>query len=160
MRFNTKDLMISVSPAQAAKFCVLHTTICINPTLQCFNHSCGFHTCGFVSCRVVTQNCFGCSILISEITAGNQCTFQNSCGPGNSACDPTKINCPGTWFEIDDPADLVTLKDELTAVVKQLEGFQKEGLPGQLRTKADAEQMEAALTTALEQVRAEKKNLK
>ena len=54
----------------------------------------------------------------------------------------------------------MTLKDELTAVVKQLETFQKEGLPTQLKTKAEADQMEAALTAALEQVRAEKTKLR
>jgi len=160
MRFTTKDLMVSVSPTQAAKLCALHTTICFSPTINCFNHSCGFHTCGAFSCRVVTLNCFGCSVLISEITGAKGCAIGNSCGPGGSACDPTAINCPGTWVEIDNPADLVTLKDELTAVIKQLEVFQKEGLPSQLKTKADAEQMETALTAALEQVRAEKKNLK
>jgi hypothetical protein len=160
MKFTTKDLMISVSPAQAAKFCALHTTICFNPTFQCFNHSCGFVTCGYFSCRYISTNCFDCSIAISQIPGGQGCGFQHSCGPGFSACDPTKITCPGTWIEIGDPADLVTLKEELTTVLKQLDTFQKEGLPGQLRTKADAEEMEAALTSALDQVRAEKKNLK
>ncbi|MEP6618674.1 MAG: hypothetical protein ABJE47_05150 [bacterium] len=159
MKFNTKDLMISVNPAQA-KFCALHTTICFSPTLQCFNHSCGFVTCGFFSCRYVSTNCFECSIAISRSPGGQGCGVQNSCGPGNSACDFTQVGCPGSWYEIGDMGDLVTLKDELTAVLKQLEVVQKEGLPGQIRTKADAEQMEAALTTALEQVRAEKKNLK
>lgn len=160
MRFTSKDLMISVSPAQVAKFCALHTTICFNPTLHCFNHSCGFVTCGFFSCRYVTVNCFECSIAISQIPGGPGCNFQHSCGPGGSACDPTKIGCPGTWFEIENPADLVTLRTELAAVIKQLDVLEKEGLPSQLRTKADAEHMEAALTAALEQVRAEKKTLK
>lgn len=157
MRFTTKDLMVTVSPAQAARFCALHTTICINPTLHCFNHSCGFHTCGYFSCKVLTGNCFDCSIAVS----GQQgCGFQHSCGPGGSACDPTRITCPGTWFEIENPADLVTLKTELTAVIKQLDAIQKEGLPSQIRTMAEADEMEAALTSALEQVRAEKKNFK
>ena len=152
MRFNTKDLMVSVVPGAAAKVCALHTTICFSPTLQCFNHSCGFVSCGFA-----TQiTCGGACSVLGSIG----CNFGNSCGAGGSACDPTQFGCPGTWFQIENPADLVTLKDELTAVVKQLETFQKEGLPTQLKTKAEADQMEAALNAALEQVRAEKTKLK
>lgn len=167
MQFKTKDLLVTVLPraeisAELAKVCALHTLICINPTL------CPHHTlcaqpslchqpsfCGPCSWQI---SCLGCSI---HFTAG--CGVLNSCGPGRSACDPT-IFCPGgsrePWY-IEHLEDLVTLRADLKETIAQLDRIEKGGgLTSSVRTKADAETLEAGLTEALENVRAAKKGLK
>jgi hypothetical protein len=154
MRFKTKDLLVTVVPKATidvqdiAKICLLRTHICRSPSV-CFSPTlCG--TCSFhLSCFCSLHGTFGCG-------------FGNSCGPGNSVCDPT-IFCPGGSREpwvIEDIEDLATIRRELQETVQQLDAIEKEGLPGSIKTKADAEALEASLTQALEQVRAQKKNLK
>jgi hypothetical protein len=54
---------------------------------------------------------------------------------------------------------LVTLKTELQATLKSLDVMAKEGLPGSIGSKAEADALERGLTDALEQVRAAKKKL-
>lgn len=158
MQFKTKDLLVTVLPkaeisqAELAKYCLLRTIICRNPTL-CANFSCG----------IATANC-GCSWLspcLCTVNFSHGCGFAHSCGPGNSACDPTKI-CPGGSrdpFVIESLDDLTTLKTELQATLKTLDSIQKEGLTAPLASKKDAEAFERSLTEALEQVRAAKKKL-
>lgn len=152
MRFKTKDLLVTVLPKATvdirdiAKICYLRTHICRHPSV-CFSPTlCG--TCShFYSCLCTLHGTFGC--------------LGNSCGPGNSACDPT-VFCPGgsgdPWV-IEDLEDLVTVRRELQETLQQLDALEKEGLPGAIRTRADAEALEASLTQALEQVRAQKANL-
>lgn len=164
MQFKTKDLLVTVLPkneiteADLAKLCLLRTFICRNPTFQCFNPTyCqrGSLDCYHASwCGRITY--CACTLLL---TGG--CGFAHSCGPGNSACDPT-IFCPGGSrdpFVLQDLEDLTTLRAELQATLKSLDAIQKEGIPGTVATKRDAEAMERGLTDALEQVRAAKKNL-
>ena len=89
------------------------------------------------------------------------CQLLNSCGPGGSACDFTKI-CPGGSldpFVIQNLEDLATLRTELQATLKSLDAIEKEGLPGSIGSKSEAEALERGLTEALEQVRAAKKKL-
>src|SRR5205085_4030696 len=86
MRFKTKDLLVTVLPKATldvqdfAKICLLRTNICRSPSV-CFSPTlCG--TCSFhLSCL--------CTLQRTVIGCGG-----NSCGPGNSACDPT-IFCAG-----------------------------------------------------------------
>jgi hypothetical protein len=152
MQFKTKDLLVTVLPRATtdvqdiAKICYLRTNICWSPT---FCHRFGLSFCHFA-----------CSYFVS-IKPGPGCGFGNSCGPGNSACDPT-IFCGVSndpWM-IQDLEDLATVRRELQDTLGKLDALEKEGLPGSVRTKAEAEALEASLTEALEKVRAEKKNLK
>jgi hypothetical protein len=112
-----------------------------------------------VGCTVAISGCnTGCSRLASV-----GCGFDNSCGVGGSACDPTVITCFGGSrdpFVIEHIEDLVALKADLQDTLKQLDVIQKEGLPSAIGTKADADAMEKSLTEALEQVRAAKKTIK
>jgi hypothetical protein len=154
MQFKTKDLLVTVLPKAAAdqeiaKLCLLRTFYCRYPTF----------------CISPTRFCGPCSIRISCLctlhgTFG--CGFGNSCGPGNSACDPTILCAGGSvdpWV-IQDPEDLVAVRRELQETLAKLDEIEKEGLPGSIRTRAEADALEASLTQALEQVRAQKKNLK
>jgi hypothetical protein len=160
MQFKTKDLLVTVLPkaeisaADLAKYCLLRTVICRHPTL-----------CANFTCALGTQNCGFCSWLSPCLCSLNfsrgGCGFAHSCGPGNSACDPT-IFCPGGSrdpFVIESLDDLTTLKTELQATLKSLDSIQKEGLPVSIASKKDAEALERSLTEALDQVRAAKKNL-
>ena len=70
---------------------------------------------------------------------------------------PGRIRDP--WV-IQSPEELVTLKAELQATIKSLDALAKEGLPGAVGSKAEADALERGLTEALAQVRASKKNLK
>jgi hypothetical protein len=153
MQFKTKDLLVTVLPKATdvqdlAKICYLRTFICRTPTyIVC-------HQFSPTLCR------FACSFYVS-IKPGPGCGFGNSCGPGNSACDPT-IFCGisnDPWI-IEDLEDLATVRRELQDTLGKLDALEKEGLPGSIRTKAEAEALEASLTAALEKVRAEKGNLK
>ncbi|SRR6266446_7619765 len=150
MQFKTKDLLVTVLPkAEIAKYCLLRTIICIHPSL-CLR---GTLDCG--PCSVLFTNCL-CSY---HATIG--CGFAHSCGPGNSACDPTIFCAGGSGdpFVIQDPEGLATLKTELQATLKSLDTIQKEGLPASIGSKTEAEALERGLTEALEQVRSAKKNL-
>jgi hypothetical protein len=153
MRFKTKDLLVTVLPKtgiseqEIAKVCLLRTHICKNPTI-CFSPTLCGHCSFHLSCLCTFQGTFGCP--------------GNSCGPGGSACDPT-IFCAGGSREpwvIEDLEDLATVRRELQDTLKQLDTIEKEGLAGSLKTRAEADALEASLTEALEQVRAQKKNLK
>jgi hypothetical protein len=160
MRFKTKDLLVTALPQAAtnveiAKLCLLHTHICRYPTF------CASPTL----CHAPSFQCTPCTLRISCLCSLHGtfgCGFGNSCGPGNSACDPTVI-CPGgsqdPWV-IEDLEDLVTIRRELQDTVKQLDAIEKEGVPSSIKTRAEADALEASLTQALEQVRAQKKNLK
>lgn len=148
MRFKSKDLMVSISPnveideQRIAELCLGGTAICIKPTLDpCFNRT--FWGCG------------GCSILISR-----GCIFNSCGGPGGSACDPTYIPCPGSFWQIEDPGDLVKVKEELRGLLKEVERLEEKGLPTQFQTRGEAEAAEQALEGALDHVRRQKKNLK
>jgi len=55
--------------------------------------------------------------------------------------------------------DLTRLRGELQDTLKQLDALQKEGLPSQFATKADAEAVEQSLNEALKQVREAKEKL-
>jgi hypothetical protein len=54
---------------------------------------------------------------------------------------------------------LATLRTELQATLKSLDAMEKEGLPGSIGSKSEAEALERGLTAALEQVRAAKKKV-
>ena len=162
MQFKTKDLLVTVLPAGIAKeniLCLFQTHICKSPTIiGCAIHGtfCALRAtyCGFCSLRVT---CGYCSIAFS----GGGCYLFNSCGgPGGSACDPTYI-CYGSGdpYVIENLEDLATLRTELQATLKSLDAIEKEGLPGSIGSKSEAETLERGLTAALEQVRAAKKKL-
>jgi hypothetical protein len=156
MRFKAKDLLVTISPnleinpELVKKFCIWRTRICIRPSIW--------------PCHWVTWHCRPCTFLFTWCgpcsfvgTAG--CGQFNSCGPDGSVCDPT-IFCAGhSVFEIEDPADLVTLREELNDVLQQLDRLEKEGLPSQFNTPEQAAQAEQALEAALEDIRRQKKNL-
>ncbi len=163
MNFKTKDLMVTVLPKVAnpeiAKLCMLHTHICLHPTINCHGCSIAFtNPCGLCS-FYITRPCGFCSLQFSCLQT-NGCGF-NSCGPGGSACDPT-IFCAGSqdpWV-IEHLEDLVALRAELQDTLKQLDVIQKEGLSSGITSKAEATALEQSLTAALDQVRSAKKNLK
>ena len=70
--------------------------------------------------------------------------------------------CAGSWdppYVIENLEDLATLRAELQATLKSLDALQKEGLPGSIGSKSEAEALERGLTEALEQVRAAKKKM-
>lgn len=161
MQFRTKDLLVTALPkaalteAELAKLCLFHTAICHYPTL----------------CQAPTHFCDPCSLAISHCFCSLRGTFGcfgNSCGPGNSACDPTVITCfgsrgcPGSFdpWLIREREDLATVRKELQETLTRLDAIEREGQIGALRTKADAEALEKSLAAALEQVRAQKANLK
>jgi hypothetical protein len=155
MRFKSKDLMVSVSPnveidrEAAAKLCLGGSRICIRPTLDpCIGITWwGCDPCTFrVSCACTIRGSWGCGAF-------------NSCGPDRSTCDPT-IFCQGaSIWEIENPEDLVTLRDELKGLIRQLDTLEAEGLPSQFNTRDQADAAEQALESALEEVRRQKKNL-
>jgi len=160
MQFKTKDLLVTVLPAGSAKeniLCLFQTRICRYPTL----HGCNlYHTlCGICS-RFGT--CGFCSVAISGgCHIANSFCIANSCGPRSFVCDPTNI-CPGgSWdpYVIENLEDLATLRTELQATLKSLDAMEKEGLPGSIGSKSEAEALERGLTAALEQVRAAKKKV-
>ena len=147
MEFKTKDLMVTVLPhrtADLAKVCLFFTRICRYPTL-CIGGTCLWRTCllGTLDCG----RSFGCGIL-------------NSCGRGGSACDYTDI-CPGSWdpFIIRELGDLVQIREELKNTLAQLDEIEKEGLPGAITTRAEAEAMEKSLEAALAEVKKAKGRL-
>lgn len=151
MAFGNKDLMTKVLPhgvfdaAQIAKLCALHTHICRWPTF-----------CG-VSCPKFLSYCAGCSILITDITIG--CRIGNSCGAGGSACDPTQYCIGSDPYVIQDLEDLVSLRADLTATLKQLDGMEKEFTSG-ITTKAEAEALEVNLKAQLDHLAKIKGGLK
>jgi hypothetical protein len=151
MQFKTKDLLVTVLPAGSAKeniLCLLQTHICRSPTVigcHIYGSLCGLHpTCGICSR-------YG--------TWPGGCHFFNSCGIAGSPCNPTPF-CPGGSrdpYVIENLEDLATLRTELQATLKSLDAMEKEGLPGSIGSKSEAEALERGLTAALEQVRAAKK---
>lgn len=162
MQFRTKDLLVTALPKAAltevelAKLCLFHTAICHFPTY----------------CHAPTLWCEPCSIRISQCFCSLHgtfgCGFGNSCGPGGSACDPTIITCVGTrgcpgsldpWL-IRDKEDLVAIRKDLQETLTRLDAIEKEGSVGPVHTRAEADALEASLTAALEQVRAQKANLR
>lgn len=152
MRFKTKDLSVSVSPNReldpeiAKKLCIWQTRICIRPTLI----PCGFG--GITDCGICSFDC----TFRGTVGCG---AFKSCGGPGGSACDPTFIPCGYSYWNIEDPADLVTLREELNDVLQQVERLEKEGLPTQFQTREQVEQAEKALEGALEELRRQKKQL-
>ena len=197
MQFKTKDLLVTVLPKAAigeelAKICLLHTAVCINPTLCRQPSACPVHSlcdartlchqptvCHYPTlcqapsvchqpticqqptlCTPCSQlaTCLGCSV---QITGG--CGLLNSCGPGGSVCDPT-IYCIGgsrePWF-IEHVEDLVSLRADLKETSAALDRIEKAGdLSSSIKTRADAEALEASLSEALKNVQAAKKTLK
>lgn len=152
MAFGNKDLMTKVLPhgvidvAQVAKFCALRTYICRWPTF-----------CG-VSCPRFFSYCAGCSLLVTDITAGG-CRLSNSCGAGGSACDPTQYCIGSDPYVIQDLEDLVTIRADLTATLKQLDVMEKEFSSG-ITTKAEADALEASLKSQLEHLQKVRGGLK
>ena len=153
MQFKTKDLLVSVVPKtqidvkDIAKVCYIHTRLCLSPTF-CVGGTLQCHPCTFV----VTCNC--------TVRGTVGCGFDNSCGPGGSACDPT-IFCFGSDpFIIEDLEDLVTIRKELQETLTRLEEVERRGQVFSIRSKAQAEDIEQSLTQALEQVRRAKENLR
>ena len=158
MEFKTKDLLVTVLPKaeisekDLARICYLGTRVCLYPTYRCPIHSV---VCIWPSiCPIFT--CGGCSI---RFTAFEGCPG-NSCGPGRSACDPTMFCAATEPFVLQNPQDLVTLRNELKRTLTQLDELEKTGLTGGLTSKAEADNVERSLTEALEQVKAAKKKLK
>jgi hypothetical protein len=156
MPFANKDLLVSVLPKlgigadQIAKICLFRTYICRFPT-WCFH----------ATCLRWGTNCGHCSFLLSITGGGGGCGFQNSCGPGGSACDPT-IFCAGGSdpFVIEDLEDLVTIRGELRATLAKLDEIEKGGLQSSLTNRADADALERQLSEALDHVRKRKEGLK
>jgi hypothetical protein len=152
MQFKTKDLLVTVLPAAKNDLlCLLGSGICRSPTV--------------IGCHLYNTFCGHCSLLRSICFCGSWqgtgggCHFFNSCGgPGGSGCNPTYI-CYGTGdpYVIENLEDLATLRTELQATLKSLDAIEKEGLPGSISSKSEAEALERGLTEALEQVRAAKK---
>lgn len=161
MEFKTKDLLVTVLPKaeisekDLARICYLGTRVCLYPTYHCGICSVIISYCIWPSiCPIFT--CGGCSI---RFTLAERCPG-NSCGPGRSACDPTMFCAATEPFVLQNPQDLVTLRDELKRTLTQLDELEKTGLTGGLTSKAEAENVERSLTEALEQVKAAKKKLK
>lgn len=176
MRFNTKDLLVTVLPkadtSAQAQACLLHTGICVSPTLCISPSVCSPTFCHVPSlCHAPTvchtpSLCGLCSVQITCAVCSFQgtygCGFGNSCGAGGSACDPTVFCAGGSqdpWV-IRDPEELAKIRQELKDTVAQLDALEKAGLPGSIQTREQADAVEKGLTEALEQVRAQKKNLK
>ena len=143
MRFKTKDLLVSVTPnleideKLQAQLCIWRTRICIWPTRFCRIFTCGFGTCplGSIGCR-----------------------FGGSCF--HSGCDFTIDPCGNSVWVVEDPADLVTLRDELKGVLAEVDKLQKEGLPTQLSSRSEIDAAEEALEGALAELRRQKKGKK
>ena len=153
MPFQNKNLLVTLLPKginieAIAKICLWRTNICRWPTF-CFHRTC---------INWASLNCGPCSYLG---TWGGGCGFNNSCGPGGSACDPT-IFCAGGSdpFVIEDLEDLVTLRRELTETLQRLDEIQKEGLQSGITTRAEADAMEKQLTEQLEHIRRTKEGLR
>jgi len=148
--FANRDLMTKVLPqvgidaAQLAKICLLQTHICRWPT---FCH---------VSCLQIFSNCGHCSLLG---TIPHGCQIFHSCGVGGSACDPTQYCIGSDPYVIQDLEDLVTIRADLTATLKQLDAIEKE-LPSGITTKAQADQLEASLKQQLEHLKTIRAGLK
>jgi len=158
MDFRTKDLLVTVLPkAEAgdlAKVCLLHTWVCLRPSLCARPSLCGWPSICH-NCSVLISCLGGCSALISQ-----GCGLFRSCGPGGSACDPT-IFCAGSDpYVVADREDLVALRGELQETLKRLDEIEKAGLPSGIGSRSEAEQIERSLSEALEQVRAIKKEMK
>lgn len=145
MQFKTKDLLVSVLPKAATtvqdldKICALHTLICRYPTL----------------CAAPTRVCFGCTIVISHPCT---CTHLASI-PAVEGPDIVFGPHPEPWV-IRDSEDLAGVRKELQDTLAKLDAMEREGLPGNITTRAEAEALETGLKAALEQVAAQKKNLK
>lgn len=150
MAFANKDLMTKVLPnidaAQIAKYCLFQTHICRWPTLC------------LISCIRILSNCGRCSFLFSEIPHG--CQIQNSCGAGGSACDPTQYCLGSDPYVIQDLEDLVTVRADLTATLRQLDAMEKEGLPSGITTAAQADDLEASLKAQLDHLKKIRPGLK
>jgi hypothetical protein len=150
MAFRNTDLMTKVLPqlaidaAQLAKYCLFQTHICRWPTLC------------HISCIRILSNCGHCS-LVGSIPHG--CQVMHSCGPGNSACDPTQYCFGSDPYVIQDLEDLVTIRADLTATLKQLDAIEKE-LPSGITTKAQADELEASLKQQLEHLKTVRAGLK
>ena len=158
--FRTQDLLVSLQPkigaGQDAQLCIFNTTICVRPSAYCrfpTNVPCIANT-SLACCNYFSNNCGRISITATGCTAFGSCT-----GPGGSACDTTYV-CPGSWWQIDTVEDLAAIREDLKQLLTQLDTINEKGLPSQFATRADAEAAEAALASALEQVRAQKKDLK
>ena len=151
MPFANRDLMTKVLPqsaidvAQIAKYCILHTFICRWPT---FCH---------ISCLKLFSNCGQCSLLLTEFPQG--CQVFRSCGAGGSACDPTQFCFGSDPYVIQDLEDLVTIRADLTATLKQLDALEKE-IPSGITTKAQADDLEANLKQQLEHLKKVRAGLK
>jgi hypothetical protein len=160
MEFRTKDLLVTALPKafterDILQHCLFHTIICHHPTL----------------CHAPTLHCSPCTALVSNCFCSQHGTFGcfgNSCGAGGSACDPTVITCfgsrgcPGSFepWVVRGLEDLTTVRKELQETLTRLDAIEKENDFGALRTRAEADSLEASLTAALEQVRAQKARLK
>ena len=147
MSFRFKDLLVDVVPEANVKFytCYLGTA-CPNPSYLCRIPT--FRLCPLATCK------------------GN--TYV-ACEPGTrphfTDCGGTIWGCGGTVIDVNNPAELVedlaVLKRDLHAALEQIDAQEKVLRGGSgLRTRAEAEAVEAKLQAALKGVQAEKANLK
>lgn len=155
MRFKSKDLTVTLSPSREhdgearEKLCVGGSVICLSPTIKPCLHPTwwGCDPCTFK----ITFDCF----------RSGGCGWNNSCGWDRSTCDPTIFPCAGfSRFVLEDPADLVTLKEQLQDLIQEIDKVDVDSFGPQFGSAAEAEQAEAALEEALDKVRSQKKNLK
>jgi len=146
--FRFKDLNINVTGERGqvgpciANTCAALTALCRSPS--CFGGTCFLGTCRnptFIACRVATM---------PHITTIIECTG-SACG--GSVVDPTG------WLEPE--LDLGVLRQQLQAQLAQLDELEKaQAEASRPQTLAEAEDLEKKLKGALEELQAQKRNLK
>ena len=147
MSFRFQDLMIDIVPKDIAHVGCYLATACASPTRLCRLPTfkmCPLLTCkgiSYVQCEVGTRD-----ITVTIVTCGGT------------------IRCGGSVVDIDRREaldDLAVLKRELHASLEQVEAQEKAlQAEGGLQTRAQAEQLEQQLQTALREVQAQKEKLK
>lgn len=150
-RYQTKDLSITVLPEADLEACLFRTNICLHPTggvcpldatVGCPNLSrfCAWAT---LQCPRGTDLCFG--------TGG--------CGVNYSY--PIGTPLLEDVVRVREPRELEQLKDELRGTLEQLEQIDAQDLGGarDVSSLEEAEELEARLESALEDIRAQKKKL-
>jgi hypothetical protein len=168
MAFRFKDLMINVVPEGVEGLKCPRFTLCANFTcgLSCFNFTCGFVSpCGYNSpCGWPTK--WGCPQNTCGIVTPWNCpggTIDPCGGLGSIVCPGGSVLDPRTLvLDQPDPAvDLGVLRQQLQAQLAQVDELEKaQAAAGRPQTLAEAEDLERKLKGALEELQAQKKNLK
>lgn len=163
-RYRTQDLSITVLPESGIEDCYLGTNICLDPTLDvCPRDATICPQDATVTCPNLSRWCgqtFGCPNRTFACPNGTRICPGGTGGCGVNYSYP--IGPPRGPITVREPRELERLKEDLRRTLDELDQVDPDDLGGgarDIQSLEEAEELEARLRSALEDVQQRKEEL-